>query len=129
MSRQTSDGPAWCLEWIDNSTVELLIPVVNVCPSLCQTFQLHFNNFSKDKESDKDDSLVSAYSMRQCDGSEMCLLNGASVEDLLPPYRNKLLSLSSAIVSGEESSFISALFPFVSTVISQKVNFVSIFLH
>lgn len=96
---------------------------------LSLTFQLHFNNFSKDKESNKDDTLVSEYSMRQSVSSDMFLLNGASVEDLLHPYRNKLLSLLSAIVSDEESSFMSVLFPFVNIVISHKVNFVSIFLH
>lgn len=117
------------LEWIDNSKAEILIPVLNVCSSLSQTFQLHFNNFSKDKESNKDDNLVSEYSVRQSVSSDMLLLNGACVEDLLRPYRNELLSLLSAIVCGEESSFMSVSFPFVNIVISQKVNFVSIFLH
>lgn len=78
MRSQTSNGLAWCLEWIDNSTAERLTPVLNVCPSLSQTFQRHFNNFSKDKESNKDDNLVSEYSMRQSVNSDMFLLNGAS---------------------------------------------------
>lgn len=54
MRNQTSNGLAWCLEWIDNSTAERLTPVLNVCPSLSQTFQRHFNNFSKDKISNKE---------------------------------------------------------------------------